>query len=595
MTVQEVKWLQESFNLVYNYRRDEAIREQVNSTFYNPYTNKPVFLYINHLISFSPNYFKYYRQIFQRDINFFANKKVRQVWKDVLPNRIWQFFTQCEADTTEFNRVLTAIKNPATADSFYSEDQIRRLSEIENPPPNQFGSGLLNKAIGSLVGAITNRLGNKESPYDYFLKQLEKQPPYQTPKEQLETLKQRQQTNPSPPIPKPELTGDESPYDYFVTQLEEKFPEPYQPEEQEKHGGPNLPQPNLQDIKDTRDLIKTGSKLARGLEFGGTGTGAAGAGGAAAGGTAGAGAVTGGSAVAGVSLGAGWVIVLAILIVILIFILGAILSNLLESSLPTNNQINQTITENKVSISKSGPDKIDNGREIQYDLNITYRGTIPANIEVTDKLPDQTSFISASDGGINEGGTIKWTLQNMLPNGSRNITLIIKPEDDIWVSNTAEAKVVSVPNPGTGGTSAGGSSTGLPPDFPNPNQDNCGGKYDLKNPLGNFGDPACAYTKDDLYKLLKREDPVNADYWFNTVVKCESGYNPNAYGDHSAIGTPDAAGAWGLYQMGRGKNGKYDHGDVEWEEQTINAIQYNQVLIANRLGWRYWQCAKDRW
>ncbi len=570
MTAQEVKWLQESFNLVYNYRRDEAIREQVNSTFYNPYTNKPVFLYINHLISFSPNYFKYYRQIFQRDINFFANKKVRQVWKDVLPNRIWQFFTQCEADTAEFSRVLTAIKNPTTADSFYSEGQIRRLGEIENPSPNPFGTGLLNKAVGSLVDAIANKLGNRESPYDYFLKQLEKQLPFQTPKEQLVALKERQQANPKPSTTKPELTGDESPYDYFVNQREEGFtnkdirdPVPEEIEEQKKHDGSNLPQPSLQDLSDAR-------KLARGFRLGGVGTGAgAGAGTAAAG---------------GAGLSVGWVIVIAILVVLLIFILGAILTSLLESSLPTSELINQTISENKVSISKSGPDKIDNGENITYDLNITYRGTIPANIEVTDRLPGQTSFISSSDGGTSEGDIIKWTLQNMLPNGSRNITLIIKPEDDIWVNNTAEARVVSVPNPGTGGTS-----------FSNPNQDTCGGKYDLKNPLGNFGDPACAFTKDDLYRLLKKEDPVNADYWFDTVVKCESGYNPNAYGDHSAIGTPDIAGAWGLYQMGRGKNGKYDHGDVEWEEQTINAIQYNQALIANRLGWRYWQCAKGRW
>jgi hypothetical protein len=125
-----------------------------------------------------------------------------------------------------------------------------------------------------------------------------------------------------------------------------------------------------------------------------------------------------------------------------------------------------------------------------------------------------------------------------------------------------------------------------------PNQSNCNGTYKLNNPLGNFGDPSCNFTKDSLYAALQQQDPVNADYWFFTVVKCESSYDPTIWADPITVGTPDAEGAWGLFQMGRGKNGQYDHGDVAWQLQTSNAINYNNNLARK---WRYWQCAKNRW
>jgi hypothetical protein len=126
-----------------------------------------------------------------------------------------------------------------------------------------------------------------------------------------------------------------------------------------------------------------------------------------------------------------------------------------------------------------------------------------------------------------------------------------------------------------------------------PNTSTCGGKYRLTNPRKkNFGDPSCNFTKNDLFTLLKQQDPANATKWFNTVVSCESGYNPNAYAS-PATGTPDKGGAWGLFQMGQGKNGTYDHGDVEWRLQASNAVNYNNKVIKGN--WRYWACAKAFW
>lgn len=133
----------------------------------------------------------------------------------------------------------------------------------------------------------------------------------------------------------------------------------------------------------------------------------------------------------------------------------------------------------------------------------------------------------------------------------------------------------------------------LPPvdgDGTPPSADNCNGEYSLNSPLRNFGDPQCTFTKDQLYSVLKSQDSANADYWYFKIVPCESGYNPNSYRDPNIKPhTPDPAGAWGLYQMGRGRNGQYDHGDVVWQQQIGNAINYNQLL---RGSFAYWECAR---
>ncbi|MCR4324716.1 MAG: hypothetical protein NUV69_03435 [Candidatus Curtissbacteria bacterium] len=120
--------------------------------------------------------------------------------------------------------------------------------------------------------------------------------------------------------------------------------------------------------------------------------------------------------------------------------------------------------------------------------------------------------------------------------------------------------------------------------------DNCGGKYALNNPLGNFGDPACDFSFELMSQMVQAEDPANFSTWL-TIIAGESSYGPNAYRPHQQAGaddTPDTAGAWGLFQMGRGKNGTFDHGDVPWRVQITNAINYNKSITP----FCYWQVAR---
>lgn len=180
-----------------------------------------------------------------------------------------------------------------------------------------------------------------------------------------------------------------------------------------------------------------------------------------------------------------------------------------------------------------------------------------------------------------------------------SFTVVFRPKDkDSYVINKATATVMGV---GTGGDTPATPGTN---GYVAPNANTCNGKYSAgvinKSPLKkNFGDPSCDFSKDKLFALLKAKDAANATRWYNKIIPCESGYSPNAYAGPQT-GTPDAAGAWGLFQMGSskppgsappaaGKNGVNDRGDVPWSIQVENATTYGKKIKS--LG-AYWACAR---
>ncbi len=170
------------------------------------------------------------------------------------------------------------------------------------------------------------------------------------------------------------------------------------------------------------------------------------------------------------------------------------------------------------------------------------------------------------------------------------------PQHD-WMHFEYAGAPNAVPGSGGSGGCTPGAGGPISANYVPPSADTCGGKYKLNSSLKmNFGDPQCNFNKDALYSQLKAEDPANADVWFNKIIKCESSYNPNAYAGNAV----DAAGAWGLYQMGsatppgspppaEGKNGINDRGDVPWVIQTTNATTYGKRISS--LG-AYWACAR---
>ncbi len=222
--------------------------------------------------------------------------------------------------------------------------------------------------------------------------------------------------------------------------------------------------------------------------------------------------------------------------------------------------------------------------------------TNPPPTESPFRLDQDITFVRWSLKKLNNPGKTPSELNALtLPPVDTTLVVTLRPKPGVTDTYIVSQAIVTLDPISTSANSntdtSGAVDTGNPNS--NPNTNTCGGKISINNPDGtNFGDPECNFTIDGLAALLKKEDPENAEYWFSIVVPCESpGYDPNLYYRTGAAGdTPDEAGAWGLFQMGRGLNGQYDHGDVAWPKQVTNAITYRR-----NVSWRYWACAKDRW
>lgn len=206
--------------------------------------------------------------------------------------------------------------------------------------------------------------------------------------------------------------------------------------------------------------------------------------------------------------------------------------------------------------------QVANGEPIEYAVNVSYNpslGTAPIEqIIVYDTLPPNTEFVKAtSPPCVLNGNTVDCPLAGL--RSPITFTITLRPtKNDVTITNTIGARIVG----------ALGTSTFTL-------VDTCDGKYDLsQDPTGvNFGDLKCDFTKDGLYTLLKQLDPKNADKWFYSIIPCLSSYNPNALGTSSAGGQTK----YGLFQMsanGKG-NGKYDAGDVSWQNQVLSAVSHN--------------------
>ncbi len=226
---------------------------------------------------------------------------------------------------------------------------------------------------------------------------------------------------------------------------------------------------------------------------------------------------------------------------------------------------------------------------ITYTITPDFNGD--GSVDITDPIPNGTNYVDGSaspdpSSKQTTGKNVTSLTWNNIENGT-SITFQVQPTHDGAFTNIAS------------GTLSGNSGIS-----PTANTNTCNGRYttDIQNNYllhKNFGDPNCtlitAAERNDLYNYIKQVDPANADWWFNTIIPCESGYDPNSWLSPQG-GTPDPHGAWGLFQdgsseptpggNGNGLNGKYDRGDVEWHQQVFNAAH---LLQTNGSG--YWACS----
>ncbi|HEY4688986.1 MAG TPA: hypothetical protein VIK33_06720 [Anaerolineae bacterium] len=112
--------------------------------------------------------------------------------------------------------------------------------------------------------------------------------------------------------------------------------------------------------------------------------------------------------------------------------LGAILTNTASITTttpgddPANNAITVTtlVAASQLSISKiASPDPAESGQPIAYTLTVTNTGNAATSgLIVTDALPLNTAFGSASAGSVQSSGRITWTLAPLAPGASTGVT-----------------------------------------------------------------------------------------------------------------------------------------------------------------------------
>ena len=75
-------------------------------------------------------------------------------------------------------------------------------------------------------------------------------------------------------------------------------------------------------------------------------------------------------------------------------------------------------------VTKMGPARRYIGRTIAYEITVANRGDgVAKNAIVTDVIPAGTTFAMARNGVVLSGGKVTWRLGDILPNGSKQVTL----------------------------------------------------------------------------------------------------------------------------------------------------------------------------
>ncbi|MFO0880840.1 MAG: DUF11 domain-containing protein [Gemmataceae bacterium] len=80
-----------------------------------------------------------------------------------------------------------------------------------------------------------------------------------------------------------------------------------------------------------------------------------------------------------------------------------------------------------LGVSKSGPRTRGVGRNTIYLITVSNTGDMAAtNVQVSDDLPADIQFVSASDAGKQAGGQVRWSLGTLAPGMRRTVQLVVK-------------------------------------------------------------------------------------------------------------------------------------------------------------------------
>ena len=122
-------------------------------------------------------------------------------------------------------------------------------------------------------------------------------------------------------------------------------------------------------------------------------------------------------------------------------------------------RLNDTVSAPALVLSKIDADKpVGPSSHIDYTLTLKNEGNAPATgTTITDPLPDNTTFVSADNGGTNDNGVVTWSGLTIAPGASVSV------HSTVAISSRLKKKVDSIVNDGAAAKTADGfSTTGSP-------------------------------------------------------------------------------------------------------------------------------------
>ncbi len=94
-----------------------------------------------------------------------------------------------------------------------------------------------------------------------------------------------------------------------------------------------------------------------------------------------------------------------------------------------------TVAEPTVSIDGK---KVEKGDILLYKISYTNYDSVPVDIEITDVIPQYTTFVSAENNGTLTGDTVKWTVRDVAPDATVTVSFQVKVvETNVTIVNDA--------------------------------------------------------------------------------------------------------------------------------------------------------------
>jgi len=114
---------------------------------------------------------------------------------------------------------------------------------------------------------------------------------------------------------------------------------------------------------------------------------------------------------------------------------------------PYDNLVTTTAKPCFTEITKTASERDCTMQDLTYGLHVSYTGLDNQNIVVSDLLPGGVTFVSASDSGTNNAGTVTWNFGPVTNGWSKDLTIVVNPGSEGTLTNSATSSVTGLTSP----------------------------------------------------------------------------------------------------------------------------------------------------